>query len=97
MTVTISEAIQRAQEAVNGGDFVSAAATCNQLVNQFPGYAAAHRLLEMEDRLCRNPSESCNTFGNEVLHTLCNVRPLEKRRAIAFDVNKLVELLDLIT
>ena len=43
-------------------------------------FAAAHRLFEMEDRLGRDPGESCDTLGDEILHALGDVRLLEKRR-----------------
>jgi tetratricopeptide (TPR) repeat protein len=45
MTLTIAAALQQAQQAVHGGDYHSAATTCTQLVNQFPGYGAAYCLL----------------------------------------------------
>ncbi len=45
MSIAISDAIQQAQQAIEGGDYRSAIQTCNQLVNQFPDYAAAYRLL----------------------------------------------------
>lgn len=45
MTLSIAEAIHQAQDAVNGGDYASAAATCGQLVGQFPAWAAAWRVL----------------------------------------------------
>ncbi len=45
MSLTIAEALQQAQQAIDGGDYGSATATCAQLVSQFPGYASAHRLL----------------------------------------------------
>ena len=45
MSLTIAEALRQAQQAIDGGDYGSATATCTQLVSQFPGYAAAHRLL----------------------------------------------------
>jgi tetratricopeptide (TPR) repeat protein len=45
MSLTIAEALQQAQQAIDGGDYGSATTTCAQLVSQFPGYASAHRLL----------------------------------------------------
>lgn len=45
MSVTISEALQQAQEAINSGNYRAAVATCSRLVQQYPTYAAAHRLL----------------------------------------------------
>jgi tetratricopeptide (TPR) repeat protein len=45
MSLTIAEALQQARQAIDGGDYGSAATTCTQLVSQFPGYASAHRLL----------------------------------------------------
>jgi tetratricopeptide (TPR) repeat protein len=45
MSLTIAEALQQARQAIDGGDYGSAATTGTQLVSQFPGYASAHRLL----------------------------------------------------
>jgi tetratricopeptide (TPR) repeat protein len=45
MSIAISDALQQAQQAVEGGDYRSAVQTCNQLVNQYPDYAAAYRVL----------------------------------------------------
>ena len=46
-------------------------------------FAAAHRLLEVEDSLGRGPRQPGNAFGDEVLHTLRNVRLLEEGRPVA--------------
>jgi tetratricopeptide (TPR) repeat protein len=45
MSLSISDALQQAHAAIDGGDYAGAADTCNRLVSQFPGYAAAYRLL----------------------------------------------------
>lgn len=45
MSIAISDAIQQARQAVEDGDYRSAIQSCNQLVNQFPDYAAAYRVL----------------------------------------------------
>ncbi|HEX2280359.1 MAG TPA: tetratricopeptide repeat protein, partial [Thermomicrobiales bacterium] len=45
MSIAISDALQQAQQAIEGGDYRSAIETCNGLVNQFPDYAAAYRVL----------------------------------------------------
>jgi tetratricopeptide (TPR) repeat protein len=45
MTVSIAEAMQQAQAAMNVGDYRAASSTCSLLVSQFPGYALAHELL----------------------------------------------------
>lgn len=45
MSIAISDAIQQAQQAIEGGDYRSAIQTCNKLVGQFPDYAAAYRVL----------------------------------------------------
>ena len=60
------------------------------------GLAAAHRLLEVEDRLGRGPRQPGDALGDEVLHTLSDVRLLEEGRAIALGGDQLIELLDLI-
>ena len=49
--------------------------------NEQVRFSAAHRLLEMEDRLRRNASESRHTLGDEVLHALRDVRLVEKAAA----------------
>lgn len=45
MSVVLSTAMERAQHALNGGDYRGAAETCNRIVAQFPTFAAAYRLL----------------------------------------------------
>lgn len=45
MSIAISDAIQQARQAIEGGDYRAAIQSCNQLVNQFPDYAAAYRVL----------------------------------------------------
>ena len=58
--------------------------------------AAAHRLLEVKDRLRRSTGQPSDALGDQVLHALGDVRLLEERRAIAFGRDQLVELLDLV-
>ncbi|MBX6342303.1 MAG: tetratricopeptide repeat protein, partial [Thermomicrobiaceae bacterium] len=41
----LSEAVERAQEAIRGGDYRGAVETCRRVLGQFPEFAAAHRLL----------------------------------------------------
>lgn len=45
MSVVLSAAMERAQSALNGGDYRGAVETCNRIVAQFPTFAAAYRLL----------------------------------------------------
>lgn len=45
MSIAISDALQQAEQAIQSGDLRSAIQTCNQLVKQFPDYAAAYRVL----------------------------------------------------
>ena len=45
MSLSITDAMQQAQDAISGGDYRAAVTTCSRLVKQFPAYAAAHRLL----------------------------------------------------
>ena len=45
MSVVLSTAMERAQQALNGGDYRGAVDTCNRIVAQFPTFAAAYRLL----------------------------------------------------
>ncbi|CAN5365902.1 hypothetical protein BH23CHL1_BH23CHL1_23650 [soil metagenome] len=45
MSIAISDAIQQARQAIEGGDYRAAIQSCNQLINQFPDYAAAYRVL----------------------------------------------------
>ena len=60
------------------------------------GLAAAHRLLEVEDRLGRGSGQPGNAFADQVLHALRDVRLLEEGRAVAFGGDQFVELLDLV-
>ena len=61
------------------------------------GFAAAHRLFQMKDRLRGNPGEASNALSDEVLHTEGDVGPFEKDFAVARGVDQFVELLDLVT
>lgn len=45
MSIAISDALQQAEQALQSGDLRSAIQTCNQLVTQFPDYAAAYRVM----------------------------------------------------
>ena len=60
------------------------------------GLAAAHRLLEVEDRLGRGSGQPGDALADQVLHALRDVRLLEEGSAVAFGGDQLVELLDLI-
>jgi len=63
MSLTIAEAVQQAQQAINGGDYASAATTCMQLVSQFPGYAAAHHLLGEAYREQGQPNDAERAYA----------------------------------
>lgn len=63
MSLTIAEALQQAQQAIDGGDYGSATTTCAQLVSQFPGYASAHRLLGDAYREQGQPDEAERAFA----------------------------------
>jgi tetratricopeptide (TPR) repeat protein len=63
MSLTIAEALQQAQQAIDGGDYGSATTTCLQLVNQFPGYASAHRLLGDAYREQGQPDDAERAFA----------------------------------
>lgn len=63
MSLTIAEALHQAQQAINGGDYGSAATTCAQLVAQFPGYASAHRLLGEAYREQGQPNDAQRAFA----------------------------------
>lgn len=45
MSIAISDALQQAELAIQGGDHRAAIQTCSQLVSRFPDYAAAYRVL----------------------------------------------------
>jgi cytochrome c-type biogenesis protein CcmH/NrfG len=45
MSIAISDALQQAEHAIEGGDYQSAIQTCKQLVKQFPDYASAYGVL----------------------------------------------------
>jgi tetratricopeptide (TPR) repeat protein len=45
MSIAISDALQQAEQAIQGGDHRAAIQTCSQLVARFPDYAAAYRVL----------------------------------------------------
>lgn len=45
MSIAISDALQQAEQAIQGGDHRAAIQTCSQLVTRFPDYAAAYRVL----------------------------------------------------
>ena len=45
MSVVLSTAMERAQHALNGGDYRGATEACQRIVSQFPTFAAAYRLL----------------------------------------------------
>lgn len=45
MSIAISDALQQAELAIQGGDHRAAIQTCSQLVTRFPDYAAAYRVL----------------------------------------------------
>jgi|GEM_PF-1008864 len=63
MSLTIAEALQQAQQAIDGGDYGSATTTCMQLVSQFPGYASAHRLLGDAYREQGHPDDAERAFA----------------------------------
>ncbi len=60
------------------------------------GFAAAHRLFQVEDRLRRMTGEARHPFADQVLHTLGHVGALEEGDAIAFVTDQFVELFDLV-
>ena len=60
------------------------------------GFAAAHGLLEVEDGLGRDAGQTGDALGNEVLHALSDGGPAKKRGAVAFSVDKLVKLFNLV-
>ena len=62
MSLSISDALHQAQEAMNGGDYSSATATCSRLVGQFPGYVEAYRLLAEAYRELGQPSEAQQAY-----------------------------------
>ena len=45
MSLSITEAMQQAQDAISGGNYRAAVTAATQLVKQFPSWSAAHRLL----------------------------------------------------
>ena len=51
----------------------------------------------MKDGLCRDARESGDALGDKVLHTLRDESLLKERNPVTLGVNKLVELLDLVT
>src|SRR5688572_14050771 len=64
--------------------------------DQEVSFAAAHGLLEMENRLRRSTGQTRDALADQVLHALGDVRLLEERRAISLGRNQLIKLLDLI-
>ena len=58
--------------------------------------AAAHGLLQVEHGLRRRPGKTGDSFADQILHALGDVRLLEKRRPITLGSDQLVELLDLV-
>jgi len=62
MTLSIAEALHQAQEAIDGGDYQSAALTCGQLVGQFPAFGAAWRTLGEAEREQGNTAEAQRAY-----------------------------------
>lgn len=67
MSIAISDALQQAQQDIEGGDYRSAIQTCNQLVNQFPDYAAAYRVLGEAYLEQGQPAEAEQAFAQALL------------------------------
>lgn len=63
MSLSISDALHQAQEAINSGDYSAATATCSQLVGQFPGYVEAYRLLAEAYRELGQPSDAQQAYA----------------------------------
>lgn len=64
MSLSISDALRKAQEAINGGDYSTVTATCSRLVGQFPGYVEAYRLLGEAYRELGQPSEAQQAYAS---------------------------------
>lgn len=63
MTTVLSEAIDQAQQALEGGDHRSAAETCAHILEQYPNCVAAQRLLGLASLHQGKTAEAERAFG----------------------------------
>lgn len=71
----LSEAVQRAQDAMSGGNYRLAVETCRRVLDQFPEYAAAHRLLGEAYLEQHQASEAKQAFREALLRDPQDLSP----------------------
>jgi tetratricopeptide (TPR) repeat protein len=68
MSISLSEAIGQAQAAFDGGDYRSVVESCSRIVDQFPHYASAQRLLGLAYLEQGQPGEAETWFARLLAH-----------------------------
>src|SRR5690606_17013964 len=83
----LAEAIEQAQEAIRGGDYRSAVQTCRAVLEQYPEYVTAHRLLGAADLEQPSRDEAEQAFLSTLARDPQNVAALSGMGLLAEERN----------